>query len=377
MYSALPTKSPTTPPGIPAPAGINQTPLTFPAPLFRQISPTLYLQRHLLDKSSTRPNGRHPSQYRDFTLTTNSLTHAHGSAVVRAGDTAVVCGVRGEVLTIAPGDDPLSFESYATSSDSATHAYGGHGRGGASWGGLIVPNVELSTGCSKKFPLGAPGELAQALSDQILECINVSKLVDLQSLRILDREGGQVESQKIKGYWVLYVDLSCISLDGNLLDAAWYALVAALATTKLPLANWNQNEERIFCDRLLHHPLVIRKNLPFIVSFALVQTPQSTSVDSVEALTSVTEGLTILTDPDSFEEEEANGNLILLATSATMAPSKRATSDGKMLQIERMEKIGGGKLGISHIDECVSMAIDKLAQYSRILHDSIAVGALN
>src|SRR4051812_5811575 len=96
--------------------------LMFPAPLFRQISPALYLHRHLLHDPPIRPNGRRSDQYRDFTLTTNSLSHAHGSAVVRTGDTAVVCGVRGEILTLAPGDNTLGFESY-DSLNSAVHAY--------------------------------------------------------------------------------------------------------------------------------------------------------------------------------------------------------------------------------------------------------------
>ncbi|EWC43417.1 hypothetical protein DRE_07640 [Drechslerella stenobrocha 248] len=181
-------------------------PLTFSTALFRHISPALYLQRHLNHVPPARPSGRYPSQHRDFTLTTNSLSHAHGSAVVRTGDTAVVCGVRGEVLTLAPGDDFLAFESHHRSQTSTAYASGSRGSGGASWGELVVPNLELSTGCSKKYPLGPPGASAQTISDQIQELIQVSKLVDLKSLRIYAQAGSQGSPPAtIRGYWSFLV----------------------------------------------------------------------------------------------------------------------------------------------------------------------------
>src|SRR4051812_42943986 len=87
-------------------------PFSFSGPLFRLIAPPVYLRQHLEQKPPLRPSGRPPMDARPLTLTTGSLSHAHGSAVVRAGDTAVVCGVRGEILTLEPGDDPSAFETY-------------------------------------------------------------------------------------------------------------------------------------------------------------------------------------------------------------------------------------------------------------------------
>ncbi|KAK6508060.1 hypothetical protein TWF506_010168 [Arthrobotrys conoides] len=351
----------------PQPAGDSlPPPLTFSTSLFRQISPALYLERHLTHSPPTRPNGRSPSQCRDFTLTTNSLSHAHGSAVVRAGDTAVVCGIRGEILTVAPGDDPSRFESYHCPPTSATHACGSRGAGGASWGGLIIPNVELSTGCSKKYPLGPPGGLAQTLSDQLHELVNVTKLVSLDSLRIYDSDDGSGSSlastKKIKGYWSLYLDVLCISLDGNILDAAWYAIVAALKSSRLPLASWNQTEERIFCQALLNHPISLRQSLPFTTTFALIPLPNSENHRKETAI--------LLNDPDSYEEGEACEILTILCTTEfdpAQGDSPRFPLAGLRTRVEKIEKRGGWNIGLTQIESCLDLATSKAARYFQSL----------
>ncbi|KAF3918115.1 hypothetical protein ABW21_db0208973 [Orbilia brochopaga] len=346
-------------------------PLTFSTSLFRHISPALYLQRHLLHEPPIRPNGRHPSQHRDFTLTTNSLSHAHGSAVVRTGDTAVVCGIRGEILTLAPGDDPMAFESYHRSHTSATYGHGSRGSGGASWGDLIVSNLEMSTGCSKKYPLGPPGTFAQTLSDQIQELIRVSRLVDLTSLRICTQDATPDPSnQPIKGYWSLYIDVLCISLDGNLLDAAWYAIVAALRSLKLPLATWDQLEERIFCDKLSLHPISLRRNLPLVATFLLVSmAPASGSADLENQAHN--RNSIILNDPDAFEEDQANEALSILTTSITKTqaenPGSRSSSPGTKIRIERIEKVGECNLGNLHLRECLLLAVEKSSHFVEAL----------
>ncbi|KAK6350363.1 hypothetical protein TWF696_006595 [Orbilia brochopaga] len=365
---------------VSAPASIAQNntpdtseppPLTFSTSLFRHISPALYLQRHLLHEPPIRPNGRHPSQHRDFTLTTNSLSHAHGSAVVRTGDTAVVCGIRGEILTLAPGDDHTAFESYHRSHASGTYGRGSRGSGGASWGDLIVSNLEISTGCSKKYPLGPPGSFAQTLSDQIQELIRVSKLVDLTSLRICAQDATPEPSQRpIKGYWSLYIDVLCISLDGNLLDAAWYAIVAALRSLKLPLASWNHLEERIFCDRSSLHPISLRGNLPMVATFILVPVARSSESAGSKGHTHNSDNI-ILNDPDAFEEDQANETLTILSTSINGEQEKNPRSRtgllGTKTRIEKIEKIGECKLGNLHLRECLILAVEKSSRFTEAL----------
>lgn len=78
--------------------------LTFPAAIFRKIAPETYLLRHLQQAPPTRPSTRSPTTFRDPSLHTESLSHTHGSAVFRIGDTAVVAGVRGEILSLTHGE---------------------------------------------------------------------------------------------------------------------------------------------------------------------------------------------------------------------------------------------------------------------------------
>jgi len=78
-----------------------QSSLSFPRETFAKLSPHPYLLAHLQPSSETskptRANGRAPKQFRQPHVNNGSLTHAEGSAVVRIGDTTVVCGIRGEV----------------------------------------------------------------------------------------------------------------------------------------------------------------------------------------------------------------------------------------------------------------------------------------
>jgi len=53
--------------------------------------------------------------------------------------------------------------------------------------------------------------------------------------------------QPAKSVWVLYVDAICINFDGNALDAALLAMVAALRNTTLPKARWDEDQERTIC----------------------------------------------------------------------------------------------------------------------------------
>jgi len=84
---------------------------------------------------------------------------------------------------------------------------------------LIVPNVELSPICSSAFRPGPPSEQAQVTSDAIDRVLKESKVLDLKDLCI--EEG--------KAVWSLWIDVVCVSYDGNIYDAALASVMAALA----------------------------------------------------------------------------------------------------------------------------------------------------
>lgn len=75
---------------------------------------------------------------------TGSISSAHGSALVRLGNTTVLCGVTAE--TAAP-----------TLADPAA--------------GYVVPNLDLPALCSPRFRPGPPGDEAQRVSAALKELL--------------------------------------------------------------------------------------------------------------------------------------------------------------------------------------------------------------
>lgn len=274
-------------------------PRGLPRATFAKLSPHPYLLANLepSDESTApaRSNGRAPRAARPPTVNNSSLTHANGSSLVRCGDTTVICGVRAE--TILTSDIP-NFRPSNRKTELKDYD-------------LLVPNLELATGCSPQFlPGQPPTTLAQTLSTRVYSLLHASQLVSPDDLRIwytspLDDEddamaGGDEEDEyaagdnkKLVAYWVLYIDMFFISFDGNPFDAAWAAAVAALRNTKLPKARWDPDSERIVCSRDDPVPLTIN-GMP-IASTAAIFTGKDTDRPSDGKFW-------LLLDPDRLEE---------------------------------------------------------------------------
>ena len=114
-----------------------------------------------------------------------------------------------------------------------------------------------------------------------------------------------------KAYWVLYIDVVCVALDGNVLDAAWAAIVAALRSTRLPRAVWDADRQAVLCDpdRATYRPLALRR-LAFTASFCICSRPLGDDAGEGEGQGEGEGGrggdgngaCWILSDPDDFEE---------------------------------------------------------------------------
>ncbi|KAJ2378705.1 Exosome complex component RRP43 [Coemansia sp. RSA 2603] len=167
--------------------------ITFAMQTFERIHPVEFQRRFLTQ--DTRLSGREFSQFRALHIVKGSISTAQGSATVRMGNTIMVCGIKAEVC------EP--------DVKRPTHGY-------------LTTNFELSPMCSARFRSGPPSEEAQVASEHIHRLITPS--VDLTSLCI--------EENKV--VWALSADIVCIKYDGNVLDAAIVALVAALENLKLP-----------------------------------------------------------------------------------------------------------------------------------------------
>lgn len=234
---------------------------------FAKLSPHPYLLANLEPSTDNVPparsNGRAPDEARKPIVNLSSLSHAHGSAVVRVGDTTVICGVRGETILTS------NIPNYrASNTETELSEYD-----------LLVPNIELATGCAPQFlPGGPPTTLAQTLSTRIYSLLHSSKVIQPDDLRIWHTQPAEVaaadedrmeedgDDQEVAGdagekavvaYWVLYIDIFFISFDGNPFDAAWAATLAALRDTKIPRARYDGDREMVICSRKDPIPLTL------------------------------------------------------------------------------------------------------------------------
>ncbi|EEH35119.1 3' exoribonuclease family protein [Paracoccidioides lutzii Pb01] len=407
--------------------------LSLPPSQFARLQPHAYLLAHLSPPSpDSRPplrvNGRSTCQFRPVSVNTGSLTHTNASAVVRTGDTVVVCGVRGEILST---DDIAAWNVSSSDSTSSKRRR----TGGApvhqyqqqkqqqrtneeteeSDGddddddddddseirdfNLLVPNLSLSTGCAPGIsPSAPPSALAQSLSHKLLCLLHSTRLIRASDLRILHHQPDltsiatantstptQPQPQsyepepETKAFWTLYIDVLIISHAGNLFDAAWGAVVAALHDTRLPKAWWDMDRGMVLCsdDVAEARPLRLR-GLPIASSFAVFEADEAerwkipmpvgesgVDMDSflkrpVGEMSVGGEGRPrrwILADPDAFEES-------LCAERVCVVVDKGR--DGEV-KIWKLEKNGGLAVGRREVRELAELATGKWEEWKGLL----------
>ncbi|KAJ9623663.1 hypothetical protein H2203_005925 [Taxawa tesnikishii (nom. ined.)] len=303
-------------------------------------------QTGVLFRPCNPPKRPRPYEFRTPTINTGSLSHANGSAVVRTGDTAVVCGVRAEILRASDIPHPYTAEAGSRELEEL---------------GLLVPNLELSTGCSPAhLPGNPPSTQAQSLSQRILSLLHVSKLVNVDDLRVRyqppptdDETPDEPPPVVTKAYWTLYMDIWVIGLDGNAFDAAWAAAIAALRDVKLPKAWWDADREAVVCSDAFSESRQLTLNgLPVASTFAVFSNSNSTLGPRKEPESWV------LADPDEFEEELCNETVTVVVT-----PQRNGSKGG----ILKIEKSGGGVVGKERLRDLVDRAEDRWSDWERVL----------
>jgi exosome complex component RRP43 len=314
---------------------------------FAKLSPGPVLLAHL--KSNTRRSGRRPDEFRTPAINKGSLTHVNGSAVVRIGNTAVVCGVRAELLHASDMPKPPRHGQNQDEDDLVEEL------------GLIVPNVELSTGCSPgHLPGNPPGSQAQSLTYRAHTLLGgVLRLHDLQIEYELpaneDEDSGAEPTKAIKGYWTLYVDVYCMALDGNAVDAISLAVVSALQDTTLPKAWWDADRETIVCSPLAAQGRRLQlKVLPLTTTFAIFSTAsplkQKNSAQSW-----------MLADPDNFEEDCCEETVTVALNYDTSSGSIRSSC---------LQKQGGAFVNKQIMRQCIEASEARCALLLTLLKES-------
>jgi len=147
--------------------------------------------------SNTRIDERGFLDFRPVKIETGVIRTAEGSARVQIGNTVAVAGIKMDVKEPYP-DTPNE--------------------------GNLMVDVELVPIASPMFESGPPSETAVEIARVVDRGIRESKSIDMEKLCI--KEGEKV--------WAVSIDVHILNHDGNLIDAASLAAIAALHDTKLP-----------------------------------------------------------------------------------------------------------------------------------------------
>ncbi|KAF1944221.1 ribosomal protein S5 domain 2-like protein [Clathrospora elynae] len=332
--------------------------LTFPRPIFAAVSPHPFLQAHLsaAKNKSLRANGRTAREFRVPGINTGSLTYCNGSAVVRLGNTSVVCGVRAEILKDEDIPGTYEYPGQTAGEDSDDEDEGSEMEGLR----LLVPNVELSTGSTPShIPGNAPTTYAQTLITRIRSLLHSTRLLHASDLRILYRSSTNPEDPdteaetQLKGYWVLYLDVFFVSIDGNAFDASWIAILAALRDTLLPRAYFDEEYEGILCsDDPKEAQRLSLRGLPISSTFAVFEGRKEDDEGEADW---------VLSDPDAFEEGVCRETVSIVVD---CEGGKKGTKD---LVVRRVEKSGGGVVGRETMGGLVKRSIDRWGEVSKVL----------
>jgi len=172
--------------------------------------------------NNKRSGGRKFDEYRDIVIKKGFIKNAEGSAEVKIGKTKVMVGVKFGIGT-----------PFSDTPDEGT----------------LMVNAEFSPMSSPDFESGPPRENAVELARVVDRGLRESHCIDLKKLCITPEE--QVFS--------LFVDVHIINNDGNLMDCAFLASIAALMNTKMPKVENNKIVVRKGEDDLevLHQPIEI------------------------------------------------------------------------------------------------------------------------
>ena len=188
-------------------------------------------QKRIAELVSTgkRLDGRGLTDYREIQVEVGVIERAEGSARVRLGKTEVMAGIKIETGQPFP-DVPNQ--------------------------GVLTVNAELVPLASPTFEPGPPNENAVELARIVDRGIRESKAIELEKLCV---EPG-------KNVFIVFIDVYVLNHDGNLIDAAAMAALAALLNTKMFNYELEGGEIKI---KPGYTPLPIR-NYPIAVTFAKI-----------------------------------------------------------------------------------------------------------
>lgn len=232
------------------------------------------------------------TEFRKITIERGISKNAEGSARVKIGNTEVLAGIKLSVEKPYP-DTPNE--------------------------GTLMVGAELLPMSSPEFESGPPDNLSIELARVVDRGIRESKAIDNQKLCITPGEKA----------WTVMIDICTINNDGNLLDAAALAGMAALLDTKFPK----------YEDGVIDYKTHTDKPLP------ITKIPVSITVHKI--------GNSYMVDP-SLDEEKAVDNQLTIAS----------TKDGTICALQ---KAGIEPFMVEDIDRMIDIALEQGKELHKLL----------
>jgi exosome complex component RRP43 len=245
-----------------------------------------------------RPDGRKFDEFRDTLLNSCCIESADGSAMIKMGNSALICGIKSDLI-----------EPKSESPDE----------------GLITITVELPALCSVKYSSGVGNSDALVLQQLLQNVINQSKPIDLKKLCI----------SEAKFVWNLNIEVICLNNDGNIIDCALIAILAALQSCSLQSVELNDKNEIVYKDSKI--PLEVM-NFPIGTTFSII------------------DGKT-LCDP-SLEEESLADSIINFVVNA----------DNDIIHL--IHKTGSTKMSINELEYCNKIAKTRSKKIKKLIFES-------
>ncbi|EPQ26201.1 uncharacterized protein PFL1_06136 [Pseudozyma flocculosa PF-1] len=174
-----------------------------------------------------RHDGRSLLAFRPLHVESDIAAQANGSATVNLGGTHVVCGVKAEVRSFADDLEDQEADDLAGDDDYDDLDADQDGDGTPSTGrGKVKCSIECSQSILHTFDARHIDTLTASLTSTVSSVFSArSSPIPLSQLVIIPRAK----------HWTLYVDILVTSLSGgNLFDAVFAAIFAALYGTRVP-----------------------------------------------------------------------------------------------------------------------------------------------
>ena len=202
-----------------------------------------------------RLDGRNLDDIRPLEIELDIIKKANGSAKVKLGNSEVIAGVK-----IETGEPFEGLENK----------------------GALIVSAEVLPTASPYIEPGPPDEETVELARVVDRGIRESEMIDLDKLVLVP---GKI-------VYTIFVDCSIINADGNLFDATSYAVVSALASSKIPVFEMQDGK---------------------VVHTGNSQDPPVTTIPV--SITAIRIGEAVILDPTSEEEACMNARITITTDS--------------------------------------------------------------